>query len=88
MNLNWGWASPTDDATVYAAVDRFVSRSVGLATQRGLDNRFIYINYASQDQDVFGGYGKDNERKLERIRREYDPVNVFESLWTGYFKLS
>jgi hypothetical protein len=87
MNLNWGWASSLDDATVYAAIDRFVSRSVDLAKERGLDNRFIYINYASQDQDVFAGYGEVNERRLREVRREYDPEDVFWRLWRGYFKL-
>jgi hypothetical protein len=88
MNLNWGWASISDDATVFAAVDRFVSRSVKLAQNSGLDNRFIYMNYASQDQDVFKGYGTNNERRLRRIQREYDPDGVFKRLQPGYFKLS
>ncbi|KAE9373188.1 FAD-binding domain-containing protein [Stipitochalara longipes BDJ] len=88
MNLNWGWALASDDSAVYAAVDRFVSRSVSLAKQRGLDNRFIYINYASQEEEVFAGYGTNNERRLERVRREYDPENVFGTLWKGYFKVS
>jgi hypothetical protein len=87
MNLNWGWASSLDDATVYATIDRFVSRSVDLAKERGLDNRFIYINYASQEQDVFGGYGEVNEKRLREVRREYDPEVVFGRLWRGYFKL-
>jgi FAD/FMN-containing dehydrogenase len=87
MNLNWGWTSASDDAVVLGAVDRFVSRSVDIARQMALDHRFIYMNYASQDQDVFAGYGTNNERKLERIRRQYDPDGVFERLQPGYFKL-
>ncbi len=87
MNLNWGWASPLDDAIIYSAIDRFVSRSVDLAQERGLDNRFIYVNYASQEQDVFAGYGVENEMRLRSVRKEYDPEDVFGRLWRGYFKL-
>jgi len=87
MNLNWGWALASDDTTVFAAVNSFVSRSVALATQRGLNNRFIYMNYAAQDQDVFAGYGTNNLRRLESIRRGYDPEDVFGRLWRGYFKV-
>ena len=87
MNLNWGWSLATDDTAVFDAVNSFVLRSVALAKKRGLDHRFIYMNYAAQDQDVFAGYGKNNERKLERVRREVDPEDVFERLWRGYFKV-
>ena len=87
MNLNWGWTNAADDAAVFAAIDRFVSRSVKLAQKMELDNRFIYMNYAAKEQDVFGGYGKNNERKLKRIQREYDPEGVFKRLQPGYFKL-
>ncbi len=46
------------------------------------------MNYAAQDQDVFAGYGTDNERRLERVRRVYDPEDVFGRLWRGYFKVA
>jgi hypothetical protein len=87
MNLNWGWTHVSDDAAVFAAVDRFVSRSVELAQKMGLDNRFICMNYASKEQDIFAGYGEDNERRLKKVQREYDPDDVFKKLQPGYFKL-
>ncbi|KAH8747253.1 hypothetical protein BGZ57DRAFT_1011047 [Hyaloscypha finlandica] len=87
MNPNWGWNLASDDDTVYAAIDRFVSRSVELARKRGLDNKFIYMNYASREQDVFGGYGEKSERRLRGVRRMYDEENVFGELWRGYFRL-
>lgn len=87
MNLNWGWTNASDDDKVFATIDRFVSRAVELATNMGLDNRFIYMNYASQDQDVFAGYGEENEMRLKEIQKKYDPDGVFERLQPGYFKL-
>jgi hypothetical protein len=88
MNLNWGWNLTSDDDAVYAAIDRFVSRSVELARKRGLDNRFIYMNYASREQDVFGGYGENSESRLRGVRKMYDEENVFGELWRGYFRLN
>jgi hypothetical protein len=67
MNLNWGWPSASDDVAVFAVVDRFVSRSVKPAKRRGLNNRFVYINYASQEQDGISGYRKNSERRLGRL---------------------
>ncbi|TGO15658.1 hypothetical protein BTUL_0037g00090 [Botrytis tulipae] len=69
MNLNWGWENEEDDEKVFTALNRFVERIVDLAKEWGLDNQFIYMNYASKEQDVFGGYGEVNEKKLRDIQR-------------------
>lgn len=45
------------------------------------------MNYASKDQDVFGGYGAENEKKLRDVQGKYDPDGVFKTLQPGYFKL-
>ncbi len=87
MNLNWGWTNAADDATVIATVDSFVSRSVALAEKMGLTNRFIYMNYASLDEDVFAGYGEQSVRRLKEVQARYDPEGVFKRLQPGYFKL-
>ena len=87
MNLNFGWSSPQDDAVVNAATSRFLSRSVSLARSLGLHHPFIYMNYASLDQDVYAGYGAANRERLMKIKDAYDPEDVFGRLWRGYFKL-
>ncbi|KAL2064193.1 hypothetical protein VTL71DRAFT_4687 [Oculimacula yallundae] len=87
MNLNWGWTDAADDIRVFNTVNRFISRSVGLAKSMGLDNDFIYMNYASQDQDVYAGYGKSNVDRLKAVQKKYDPHGVFKKLQPGYFKL-
>ncbi|KAF7956497.1 hypothetical protein EAE96_003835 [Botrytis aclada] len=87
MNLNWGWENEEDDKKVFTALNRFVERIVGLAGEWRLDNQFIYMNYASKEQDVFGSYGEINEKKLRDIQRKYDPEGVFKRLQPGYFKL-
>ncbi|TGO70711.1 hypothetical protein BELL_0679g00020 [Botrytis elliptica] len=83
MNLNWGWENEEDDDKVFTALNRFVERIVDLAKDWGLNNQFIYMNYASEEQDVFGGYGEVNEKKLRDIQRKYDPEGVFKRLQPG-----
>jgi hypothetical protein len=39
------------------------------------------------DEDVFGGYGAENEARLRKVRDMYDPDKVFARLQPGYFKL-
>jgi hypothetical protein len=87
MNLNFGWSDAADDERVHAATSRFLERSVALATEMDLHHRFVYMNYATLDQDVFGGYGEENQERLKRVQEKYDPEGVFKSLQPGYFKL-
>jgi len=87
MNLNWGWSNAADDTRVFDAVNRFVSRCTDLGASMGVNNRFIYMNYAAQDQDVFAGYGPESVSRLKRVQSEYDPTGVFRNLQPGYFKL-
>ncbi|TVY55070.1 putative FAD-linked oxidoreductase, partial [Lachnellula suecica] len=87
MNLNFGWTNAADDTRVFDTVNRFVSRSVDLAKSMGLDDRFIYVNYASKDQDVFAGYGPESEARLKEVQYRYDTSAMFKMLQPGYFKL-
>jgi FAD/FMN-containing dehydrogenase len=87
MNLNFGWSNAEDDDAVYKATSNFLARSVALAKSMDLHHRFIYMNYATLDQDVFAGYGYENHERLKRVREKYDPEGVFKNLQPGYFKL-
>ena len=87
MNLNFGWSNAKDDEKVHAATEKFLARSVALAKEMDLHHRFIYMNYATLDQDVFAGYGEESHERLKRVQEKYDPEGVFKSLQPGYFKL-
>ncbi|KAH8684498.1 hypothetical protein BGZ60DRAFT_478650 [Tricladium varicosporioides] len=76
-----------DDDAVHAMGQKFLKRSWDLAKSRGLHHRYIYQNYADISQDVFGGYGEENRKKLLSIQKKYDPEGVFSKLQPGYFKL-
>lgn len=49
-------------------------------------NDYLYMNYASQYQDVIGSYGASAE-KLKSVAKKYDPKEGFQKLQPGYFKL-
>lgn len=57
------------------------------ARRRGLDNGYVYMNYASQYQDVISSYGDENKAKLKKIAVRYDPQQVYQGLQLGYFRL-
>ncbi|KAF1979990.1 FAD-binding domain-containing protein [Bimuria novae-zelandiae CBS 107.79] len=87
MNMASMWTDPADDVRVLKFHADVLERVKVEAQKRGLDNDFIYQNYASQFQDVFSSYGKDNQKRLVAVSRKYDPKQVFQKLQPGYFKL-
>lgn len=49
---------------------------------------FQNINYAFQDQDPMGGYGKAALDKIKAAAAKYDPGRVFRDLVPGGCKLA
>ncbi|CAH0046905.1 unnamed protein product [Clonostachys solani] len=86
--LTFGWSNAEDDEAMSDFADAWVSRSTEAATELGILNPWIYINYAKENQDPFSGYG-ENKHRLRRIQRQIDPRGVFTSmgLCRGSFKL-
>lgn len=76
-----------DDDLVLATAEKFITRSLELAESVGKASRFIYMNYAGQDQDVFAGYGPESVSRLKAVQAKYDPKGIFARLQPGYFKL-
>ncbi|SLM41428.1 fad binding domain-containing protein [Lasallia pustulata] len=81
------WSAAEDDEVVYRIAHTILDRAVALAKSRGLAHRYIYQNYASSSQDVFGSYGAKNKVRLLRTQELYDPDRIFVDLQPGYFKL-
>ncbi|KAJ4262897.1 hypothetical protein NW762_006510 [Fusarium torreyae] len=84
------WVNAEDDDKANELARSWVKRAVDAAAAAGKHNRWLYINYASKDQDPFAGYGVENRRRLESIQKAVDPKGIFSSrgLCRGYFKLS
>ncbi|KFZ24020.1 hypothetical protein V502_01502 [Pseudogymnoascus sp. VKM F-4520 (FW-2644)] len=87
LNIAISWSHEIDDTRVYAAARNIVNRSNATAYAAGLGNAYLYQNYASAEQDVFGGYGAKNLAKLKAISTKYDPNGVWQKLQPGYFKI-
>lgn len=87
ISVACSWDKAEDDAVIYQTISRLFTRIKAEATSRGVHSDFVYMNYASQYQDVIGSYGSSNKAKLKDVARKYDPAQVFQRLQPGYFKL-
>jgi hypothetical protein len=87
ISTSISWSSAADDFRILAASRNFISRANATAYAQGLGNRFLYQNYAGQEQDVFASYGQENLERLREVGRKYDPNGVWQKLQPGYFKL-
>ncbi|GFF87726.1 bifunctional solanapyrone synthase [Aspergillus udagawae] len=81
------WDNADDDETVVTWAKKFWDTVAAKAKNEGVFHNYVYMNYASQYQDVIAGYGPANKAKLQRIAAKYDPKGVHQTLQPGYFKL-
>ncbi|CAI6336543.1 unnamed protein product [Periconia digitata] len=87
MNMGANWDNVADDARILKFHADVIDAVKAEAKKTGVDNDFIYMNYASQFQDPVASYGAANHQKLKSVSRKYDPQQVFQDLQPGYFKL-
>ena len=87
MAVQTQWSEARDDETIYCFSRRIVERSMEEAKRMKLHHRYMYMNYAAPEQDVFEGYEEENKKKLLDIQRKYDPEGLFVDLQPGYFRL-
>ena len=84
------WASSEDDALVHSCIGNLVDRATAAANEAHLLHPWIYMNYASSNQDIFRGYDRMDYQRLLAISKEVDPRGVFakNGLCSGHFKVS
>ncbi|KAH1484772.1 hypothetical protein KXX26_000586 [Aspergillus fumigatus] len=82
------WENADDDDKVLAWAKDFWETVTAKAKKDGVFHDYVYMNYASQYQDVIAGYGAANKAKLQSIAARYDPKGVYQTLQPGYFKLA
>ncbi|KAF3052903.1 hypothetical protein E8E11_011465 [Didymella keratinophila] len=87
MNMSSRWQNASDDARILAFFSTIIKKVKAEAKSKGLDNDYIYMNYASQFEDPIGSYGAANVQKLKAVSARYDPASVFINLMPGHFKL-
>ncbi|KAI8931633.1 hypothetical protein NX059_011284 [Plenodomus lindquistii] len=87
LNFNAAWNDEQDEPAFHAVISRIIGIIKAEAKNRGVDNDFVYLNYASEYQDPIGSYGAANKQRLIEISKKYDPKQVFQYLQPGGFKL-
>ncbi|KAL2005552.1 hypothetical protein VTN00DRAFT_10045 [Thermoascus crustaceus] len=87
FQFNAAWEHAEDDALFYNAGDTMINKLTAYAKEIDKYNEFLYLNYASSNQDPLDGYGVENVRKLQAVSKKYDPRGVFQQLVPGGFKL-
>ncbi|KAH3950843.1 hypothetical protein HBI25_174980 [Parastagonospora nodorum] len=87
MNMSSRWTNAADDAAILKFFSTIIKTVKAEAQSKGLDNEYIYMNYASQFMDPISSYGAKNVDRLRRISKKYDPKQVFQKLHPGHFKL-
>lgn len=88
MNMSSRWSNAADDAAILKFFSTIIKQVKAEAQRKGLDNAYIYMNYASQFEDPIASYGAANVKKLLDISKKYDPAGVFQDLHPGHFKLA
>lgn len=53
----------------------------------GIYDAFNYMGDAAGFQEIYAGYGAENQQKLLDISRKYDPARATQNLWPGGFKI-
>ncbi|KAL9597728.1 MAG: hypothetical protein Q9179_004166 [Wetmoreana sp. 5 TL-2023] len=81
------WANEADDELINNAARDIWVQADALAQRKGLMRKWIYLNYANQDQDPIGSYGEGNVEKLRAASRKFDPNGLFQRSVPGGFKL-
>jgi hypothetical protein len=87
VNPSSMWIDVADDKAVFGAYVSWLAKATARAKELDLYHRYLYMNYASQFQDVIGGYGETNREKMNGIAKKYDESGAFQILQPGYFKL-
>jgi hypothetical protein len=82
------WADAADSSTVISVTRNLLTQMKDAAREYGLDERWEYLNYASEDQHPIESYGSASQAYLRAVSRKYDPEGVFQKQVPGGFKLS
>ncbi|KAL8968401.1 MAG: hypothetical protein Q9197_004902 [Variospora fuerteventurae] len=81
------WSNAANDNVIDSAARKIWQQADELAARMGLVRKWVYLNYAAEDQDPLGSYGEKHLGKLREASRKYDPTGLFQTGVPGGFKL-
>lgn len=85
--INPTWNSADDDSRIRTAVEKLLGKFKQISSERKLLHRYIFTNYAYQNEELFAGYGEESVKRMREVGREYDPKGIFQKAVPGGFKL-
>lgn len=86
--LLWKWTDREDDEPIPQAAKAFMDKVEKASRANGTFHRYQALNYAAAHQDVYGGYGEENRKRLLEIRAKYDPTGMMPKLRPGIIQFS
>lgn len=92
VNQTWwsfrmAWYNAEDDDVAYATARPMYDKIRAVAADAGATLEYLFMNDANGEQPVIASYGKENVRRLQEVRRTYDPEMVFQHLVPGGQKI-
>lgn len=81
------WPGAADSGAVQALANSAFAALNDEVERQGQSKRFVYANYAGQNQSPLQSYGKANVDFLRKTAGKYDPKGVFQYNAPGGFKL-
>jgi hypothetical protein len=81
------WTDPSQNEQIYALARDLMDTIENEAKKLGVYDPYIYLNYAAPWQEVIAGYGSASVSRLQKLKAEVDPNNVFQHLVPGGFKI-
>jgi FAD/FMN-containing dehydrogenase len=87
VQISTTWEDPELDKLVEDSSKEFINAVESMAEDQGLDNGFVYMNYAGIGQQVQKSYSEENQQRLKEAVDKWDPEGKLARLWRGYFKV-
>ncbi|CAG8960007.1 hypothetical protein HYFRA_00013195 [Hymenoscyphus fraxineus] len=88
VSFTINWDERKDDEFMRDMARSTLNEIDAFARANGTAHRYRYFNYCTGWQRPFEGYGEENKRFLEEVRKKYDVDGLFQRGCTGGFKLS
>ena len=87
--VQWTWKSSSSDNDVADRLRKHLSEMKKIIRDARADYRWLYMNYANRNQNVWKSWGENAGERLRSISRKVDPQGLFQSrTGSGRFKIA
>lgn len=86
--LYYAWEGSDQDALFNGLGYEVLDELKTFGDTLGVNNEFVYLDYADIGQNPLKSYGADNVNKLKAAAKKYDPKGIFQTIVPGGFKIS